>query len=69
MPLKLKVGLSRNIVGSNDVTLEATCHVEVELDEHQPVRDPEGFHRQIQQAFAACAEAMQESLIDQVPGR
>lgn len=69
MPLTLKVGFSKNCGGPDNSTLETTCHVDVELDEHLPSRDPDEFHRHVQQAVGACVQVMQDELVRQAAAR
>ena len=62
MPLKLTVGLSKKVGLPNYGSLGATCGLEIELASSAPHADPEGFGRQVRDAFAACARAVQEEL-------
>jgi len=62
MPLKLTVGLSKKVGLPNYGSLGATCGLEIELASSALHADPEGFGRQVRDAFAACAQAVQEEL-------
>lgn len=62
MPLKLTVGLSKKVGLPNYGSLGATCGLEMELASSAQHDDPEGFERQVRDAFAACAQAVQEEL-------
>ncbi len=62
MPLKLTVGLSKKVGLPNYGSLGATCGLEVELPNNVLHADPEAFERQVRDAFAACAQAVQEEL-------
>ena len=62
MPLKLTVGLSKKVGLPNYGSLGATCGVEVELHNQALHADPEAFERQVRDAFAACAQAVQDEL-------
>lgn len=62
MPLKLNVGLSRKIGLPNFGSLGASCHLEIELDAQLIARDRNEFDQQVQQAFEACSQAVQEEL-------
>jgi hypothetical protein len=65
MPLKLNVGLARKIGLPDYGSLGATCNVELELPANPIFDDLEGFYRQVQQAYAACAEAVGDELARQ----
>ncbi len=62
MPLKLTVGLSKKVGLPNYGSLGATCGLEIELASSALHADPEGFERQVRDAFAACAQAVEEEL-------
>ena len=62
MPLKLTVGLSKKVGLPNYGSLGATCGLEVELPNQVLHTDPEAFERQVHDAFAACAQAVQDEL-------
>ena len=62
MPLKLTVGLSKKVGLPNYGSLGASCGLEVELPDQVLNADPEAFERQVRDAFAACARAVQEEL-------
>lgn len=62
MPLTLHVGLSKKIGLPNYGSLGASCHLEIELDTQLMTRDRDEYDRQVQQAFEACSQAVQEEL-------
>ncbi len=62
MPLKLTVGLSKKVGLPSYGSLGASCGLEVELPDPALHADPEAFQRQVRDAFAACARAVQEEL-------
>jgi hypothetical protein len=62
MPLKLTVGLSKKVGLPNYGSFGATCGLEVELPDRGLPADPEAFERQVRDAFAACARAVQDEL-------
>ncbi len=62
MPLKLTVSLSKKVGLPNYGSLGATCGLEVELPSSALHDDPEAFERQVRDAFAACAHAVQDEL-------
>ncbi|WP_164104202.1 hypothetical protein [Candidatus Laterigemmans baculatus] len=62
MSMKLNVGLSRKIGESNYGSRGASCHVEVELDFATLSHDPARFQQRVQEAFAACRQAVEEEL-------
>jgi hypothetical protein len=65
MPLKLHVGLSKKVGLPNYGSLGASCHLEVELDAQLLARDRPEFEQQVQIAFDACSNAVQEELARQ----
>lgn len=65
MPLKLNVGLSRKIGLPDDGSLGASCHVELELDGATLRSDAAGFRQQVELAFSACSQAVQDELARQ----
>jgi hypothetical protein len=62
MPLRLNVGLQKKVGLPDYGSLGASCHVEVELDGSIIERDLDAFHRHVQNAFAACRQAVQDEL-------
>lgn len=62
MPLKLNVGLSKKVGLPNYGSLGASCNVELELDAQLMTREGNLFQQQVQRAFAACSQAVQEEL-------
>ena len=69
MPLKLTVALSKKVGLPNYGSLGATCGLEVELPDQVLHDDPEAFERQVRDAFAACAQAVQDELDRHRPPR
>ena len=69
MLLKLTVGLSKKVGLPNYGSLGATCGLEVELPDQALHADPESFERQVRDAFAACAQAVQDELDRHRPPR
>ncbi|MBI3866051.1 MAG: hypothetical protein HY290_29590 [Planctomycetia bacterium] len=65
MPLKLNVGLAKKVGLPDYGSLGASCNVELELDAHLLSRDGQLFQQQVRQAFAACAQAVQDELARQ----
>ena len=65
MPLKLNVGLSKKVGLPDYGSLGASCNVELELDAQLMARDAGLFQKQVQQAFAACSQAVQDELARQ----
>lgn len=65
MPLNLTVGLSKKIGLPDYGSLGASCQVEFELDCQAQSRNPSLLQAQIQQAFAACSQAVESELARQ----
>jgi len=62
MPLKVNVGLSKKIGQPDFGSLGATCNVEFEAEATLLQSDPGGFHRQVRNAYAAAAQAVNDEL-------
>lgn len=62
MPMKLNVGLSQKIGLPDYGSLGVSCAVEVEMEGLVPQDDPEAFRRYVRNAYAACAQAVNEEL-------
>jgi len=62
MPLTLNVGVSKKRGLPNYGSVGATCNVAVELDAALLTSDQGGFQRQVRNAYAACARAVNEEL-------
>jgi hypothetical protein len=62
MPLVLSVGLTKKLGLPAYSSVGASCQVQVEVDSHLLERDPAGFHQQVEGAFFACREAVEEEL-------
>ena len=62
MPLKLTVGVSKKVGLPNYGSMGATCGLEVEVPSLSLHHDPEALERQVRDAFAACAQAVQDEL-------
>ncbi len=65
MPLKLNVGLSKKVGLPDYGSLGASCNIELELDAQLMARDGSLFQKQVQQAFAACSQAVHDELARQ----
>ena len=65
MPLKTTVGLCKKLGLPDYGSLGATCHVEFELDAEHVQQDLDTFHQQVQAAFVACRQAVQDELARQ----
>ena len=62
MPLTLNVGVSKKRGLPDYGSVGATCNVAVELDAALLTGDQNGFQRQVRNAYAACARAVNEEL-------
>ena len=63
MPLKLNLGLSKKLGLPDYGSIGASCNIELELPASILADDLAGFHRHVQQAYAACAEAVDNELV------
>jgi len=64
MPMKVNVGLTKEIGLHDFGLLGATCAVEFE-GEHGLLNDLDGFHQRVKHAFAACRQAIDDELARQ----
>jgi hypothetical protein len=62
MPLKITVGLSQKVGQPRFGSVGASCQVEFEADSPLLKDDLAGFHQQVQSAYRACRQAVQEEL-------
>lgn len=62
MPLKLSIGLSRKVGLPEYGSLGASCHIELELESNLLSQDPVNLGDRARQAYAACAEAVEDAL-------
>jgi hypothetical protein len=62
MPLTLNVGVSKKRGLPNYGSVGAICNVGVELDAALLSGDQDGFQRQVRNAYAACAQAVNDEL-------
>ena len=62
MPLKITVGLSQKVGQPRFGSRGATCQVEFEAEGALLKDDFAGFHQQVQSAYQACRQAVQEEL-------
>src|SRR3954462_15891273 len=61
MPLKLNVGVSKEVGLPESSSVGATCHLEVEL-ESGLLDDLEVFHERVRDAYVACHQAVNDEL-------
>jgi hypothetical protein len=57
MPMKITLGWLKKIGQPDYGSLGANCNVEFEADQALLQKDPKDFHKQVQNAFAACRQA------------
>jgi hypothetical protein len=62
MPLRLNVGVSKKVGLPAYSSIGASCHLEVELD-NSLLRDLDGFHDQVRDAFIAAQQAVNDELV------
>lgn len=68
MPLTCNVGLSKKVGLPDYGSLGATCNVQFELDGTILQTDQSAFHHKVQNAYAACAQAVNDELNRQRDG-
>ena len=62
MALKLSLGLARKVGQPDYGSLQASCHVEFELDGSLLKSDLERFHQHVKNAYVACSQAVHDEL-------
>lgn len=67
MPLKLNIGLSRKVGLPDYGSLGASCQIELELESAMLSHDPVSLGDRARQAYAACAEAVDDALMRHRP--
>jgi hypothetical protein len=65
MPLTISAGFSMEIDLPDDGSLGANCQVEFQTESSLPQTDPETIHRQVHNAYLACAKAATDELARQ----
>jgi hypothetical protein len=68
MPMKITVGWLKKIGQPDYGSLGANCNVEFEADQALLQKDPKDLHKQVQHAFTACRQAVEEELARQQGG-
>ena len=68
MPLKVNVGLSKEIGLPDLGSLGASCSIEVQLDQELLFQDLDGLHDNITHTFAACRQAVETELYREQSG-
>jgi hypothetical protein len=66
MAVTLSVGLQKKVGLPDYGSLGASCHVEFEIDRSLIDQDLDGFHHKAAGAFAACRQAINDQLAQQV---
>jgi hypothetical protein len=62
VPLKLNVGVGREVGLPDYGSVGASCNLEMELDSALLERDLDGFHAPVRDAFVAARQAVQDEL-------
>jgi hypothetical protein len=62
MPLKVNIGLAKKLGQPNYGSTGASCSLEFELDSGQISQDPDGFRKNLRNAYDACRQAIQDEL-------
>ena len=61
MSLKFTSGVSKSLGSVNAGLIEVSCRIEIEFD-NSFSNDPDDLQRQVEQAFAACRQAVENEL-------
>lgn len=62
MPLKLNINVNKKLGLPDYSSIGAGCGLELELDQSLLVSDPAGLQARVQQAYAACRQAVEDEL-------